>query len=130
MPSFAPSLRANSADAPLPDIDRLPRSPNGRLNQLHLRHLDEQAGATASFTRSRNREHHAQEQHKRKLEAIERRISTATAPRPRREVDRALPEPAAQSGGTIRQPYVGTGERNATRNTSGAARCLRYRGSP
>jgi hypothetical protein len=66
------------ADAPLPDIDRLPTFTERALNQLHLRHLDEQARRDSEFhALQESRRITLREQHKRKLEAIERRISTA-----------------------------------------------------
>jgi superfamily II DNA or RNA helicase len=66
------------ADAPLPDIDRLPTFAERALNRLHLRHLDEQARRDSEFhALQESRRITLKDQHKRKLEAIERRISTA-----------------------------------------------------
>ena len=60
------------ADAPLPDIDRLSTFAERALNQLHLRHLDEQARRDSEFhALQESRRITLMEQHKRKLEAIE-----------------------------------------------------------
>lgn len=66
------------ADAPLPDIDRLPAFAERALNQLHLRHLDEQGRRDSEFhALQESRRITLMDQHNRKLEAIEQRISTA-----------------------------------------------------
>ena len=66
------------ADAPQPDIDRLPTFAERALNQLHLRHLDEQARRDSEFQAlQESRRITLMDQHRRKLEAIEQRISTA-----------------------------------------------------
>lgn len=66
------------ADAPLPDLDRLPSLADRALTQLHLRHLDEQARRDSEFDAlQESRRVTLVDQHNRKLEAIEQRISTA-----------------------------------------------------
>lgn len=66
------------ADAPLPDLDRLPSLADRALTQLHLRHLDEQARRDRDFDAlQESRRVTLVDQHNRKLEAIEQRISTA-----------------------------------------------------
>jgi superfamily II DNA or RNA helicase len=66
------------ADAPLPDIARLPAFAEKALNRLHFRHLEEQSRRDSEFQAlQESRRITLQEQHSRKLEAIEQRISTA-----------------------------------------------------
>lgn len=65
-------------DAPLPDIAQLPRFAERALNQLHLRHLKEESRRDIEFQAlQESRRITLEDQHKRKLAAIETRISTA-----------------------------------------------------
>lgn len=65
-------------DAPLPNIDRIGRLADRAQDQLHRRHLDEQARRNHEFEAlQRSRAITLQEQHRRKLAAIENRIATA-----------------------------------------------------
>jgi superfamily II DNA or RNA helicase len=66
------------ADAPLPDIARLSAFAERALTQLHFRHLEEQSRRDSEFQAlQESRRLTLKDQHKRKLEAIETRISTA-----------------------------------------------------
>jgi superfamily II DNA or RNA helicase len=66
------------ADAPLANVPRLPAFAERALNQLHLRHLNEQARRDSEFDAlQESRRITLEDQHKRKLEAIEKRIATA-----------------------------------------------------
>lgn len=66
------------ADAPLPIIARLPVFAGRALTQLQIRHRDEQSRRDSEFhALQESRRITLEEQHKRKLDAIDTRISTA-----------------------------------------------------
>jgi Superfamily II DNA/RNA helicases, SNF2 family len=67
-------------DAPLPTIERLPRFVERAMDQLSLRHTDEQARRLSEFEALQAaRSATLAEQYQRKVKAIERRIETALA---------------------------------------------------
>ncbi|BBX24043.1 hypothetical protein MTER_34540 [Mycolicibacter terrae] len=66
------------ADAPLPNVDRIGRLADRAQDQLHRRHLDEQARRNHEFDAlQRSRAITLREQYGRRLAAIENRIATA-----------------------------------------------------
>ncbi|MCV7316125.1 DEAD/DEAH box helicase [Mycolicibacillus parakoreensis] len=76
------------ADAPLPNIDRLERLAERAHNQLHRRHLEEQERRRHEFEGLReSRAISLEQQHSRKMAAIENRLATA---RHRKRGDRVI----------------------------------------
>lgn len=66
------------ADEPLPEIERIDRLTERALNQLHIRHADEQAKRDSEFEALREAKLISLEaQHQRRKAAIENRIATS-----------------------------------------------------
>jgi hypothetical protein len=77
---LAALAKGNLVDAPPRAIDRIDKLAERAQNQLHCRHSDEQAKRDSEFDALRRaRAVTLAEQHQRRVEAIDRRIATATA---------------------------------------------------
>lgn len=77
---LAALAEGNLTDAPLRSLDRLEKLADRAQNQLHERHLNEQARRNHEFDAlARTRAITIEQQHRRKLAAIENRIATARA---------------------------------------------------